>query len=198
MYSENMPRRPPPVLGEPLPVELANTRFLERGRERDGLESRDDLADWLARVGERLPLAEHDRAALEPADLAAARELRDALRTLLEAAAAGRPLDARAAEVLNRRVRAAPRWHELTVAPHLAASVHTAAPPVAAALAAIAEAGIALLAGPGAHALRACPSSGCMLLFVKDHPRRAWCSPRCSSRARSARHYARRTRRDGA
>jgi predicted RNA-binding Zn ribbon-like protein len=39
--------------------------------------------------------------------------------------------------------------------------------------------------------LRACLAPGCVLYFVKDHPRRAWCSTTCGNRARAARHYAR-------
>jgi predicted RNA-binding Zn ribbon-like protein len=49
------------------------------------------------------------------------------------------------------------------------------------------------LTGADAAALRACAAPGCMLFYRKDHPRRAWCSPRCSNRVRAARHYARRT-----
>lgn len=39
--------------------------------------------------------------------------------------------------------------------------------------------------------LRACLAPGCVLYFVKDHPRRAWCSTTCGNRERAARHYAR-------
>jgi predicted RNA-binding Zn ribbon-like protein len=40
--------------------------------------------------------------------------------------------------------------------------------------------------------LRACLAPRCVLYFVKDHPRRAWCSTACGNRERAARHYARR------
>jgi predicted RNA-binding Zn ribbon-like protein len=39
--------------------------------------------------------------------------------------------------------------------------------------------------------LRACLGPGCVLYFIKDHPRREWCSTGCGNRARAARHYAR-------
>jgi predicted RNA-binding Zn ribbon-like protein len=39
--------------------------------------------------------------------------------------------------------------------------------------------------------LRACLAPGCVLYFVKDHPRKAWCSVGCGNRERAARHYAR-------
>jgi predicted RNA-binding Zn ribbon-like protein len=87
----------------------------------------------------------------------------------------------------------APRWQELSVQPRPAVVTHTAAPTIAAALAAIAEQAVSLLSAPDAETLRACTGPGCMLFYRKDHPRRAWCSPRCSNRARAARHYARRT-----
>jgi predicted RNA-binding Zn ribbon-like protein len=50
---------------------------------------------------------------------------------------------------------------------------------------------IELLGGPRSDDLRACGAPGCMLMFLKDHPRREWCSPTCGNRARQARHYAR-------
>jgi predicted RNA-binding Zn ribbon-like protein len=58
-------------------------------------------------------------------------------------------------------------------------------------LAACAASAIELLTGPDRDALRACGAPGCALLFLKDHPRRAWCSTACGNRARQARHYAR-------
>jgi predicted RNA-binding Zn ribbon-like protein len=48
---------------------------------------------------------------------------------------------------------------------------------------------ITLLGGPDAAKLRACHAPGCVLYFVKTHPRREWCSIACGNRARAARHY---------
>ncbi|QIG41827.1 CGNR zinc finger domain-containing protein [Nocardioides anomalus] len=39
--------------------------------------------------------------------------------------------------------------------------------------------------------LRACLAPGCVLYFVKEHHRQAWCSVGCGNRERAARHYAR-------
>ena len=146
-------------------------------------------------MAERLPIAPTQRYldAIGPAELAAARTLRDALRTLFAGATSGRSLDGDATAIVNRTIRAAPRWQELSVGAHPEAVTHTAAPPVTAALAAIAEHAVSMLTGPDAESLRACAGPGCMLFYQQDHPRRAWCSPRCSNRARAARHYARRT-----
>ncbi|MFH8386379.1 CGNR zinc finger domain-containing protein [Kitasatospora sp. NPDC018058] len=63
--------------------------------------------------------------------------------------------------------------------------------PVPAALGALAHDTAALLTGPLAADLRACHGPGCVLFFVKDHPRREWCGPGCGNRARAARHYHR-------
>src|SRR5215218_6638988 len=123
---------PAPVLGEPLALELANTRFAHRGHEHDGLREPADLAAWFRRVRERLPVApvDGDLDAIGPRELAAARELRDALRTLFTAATAGNALAAESAEVVNGAVRSAPRWREIATEPAPASVVRTAAPRV--------------------------------------------------------------------
>jgi nucleoid-associated protein YgaU len=72
----------------------------------------------------------------------------------------------------------------------LTADVTPVGPPVAAALSAIAAQAIGLLTDPDSP-LRACHAPGCVLYFVRDHPRREWCSAACGNRARAARHYQR-------
>jgi predicted RNA-binding Zn ribbon-like protein len=67
----------------------------------------------------------------------------------------------------------------------------TAHSPALAAVAAIAEEAVALFAGPDRRLLRACHAPGCVLYFVRNHPRREWCSDGCGNRARVARHYQR-------
>ena len=59
------------------------------------------------------------------------------------------------------------------------------------ALSSIAKESIELLTGDDRPRLRACHGPGCVLYFVKDHPRREWCSNACGNRARAARHYHR-------
>jgi predicted RNA-binding Zn ribbon-like protein len=191
IYSEDMDA---PLLGEPLPIELANTRFAHRGHEHDGLREPADLAGWLRAVRERLSVAptEAELDATGDAELERARELRDALRTLLAASTDGRPLDRDGVATVNRAVRAAPHWIELGTGKAPASVRRSAAPGVDAALAGIAQEAVELLSGDRAADLRACGAPGCMLFFRKDHPRRAWCSPRCSDRVRAARQYARR------
>ncbi len=65
------------------------------------------------------------------------------------------------------------------------------ASPARSALAALGHEAIELLPGPTAVNLRACNAPGCVLYFVKSHPRREWCSEACGNRARAARHYQR-------
>jgi predicted RNA-binding Zn ribbon-like protein len=60
---------------------------------------------------------------------------------------------------------------------------------VAAGLAGVAQESIALLGGPEAGKIRACYAPGCVLYFMKTHPRREWCSVACGNRVRAARHY---------
>ena len=53
------------------------------------------------------------------------------------------------------------------------------------------DAAVRLFTGPERESLRACHAPGCVLYFVKSHPRREWCSVACGNRVRAARHYQR-------
>lgn len=50
------------------------------------------------------------------------------------------------------------------------------------------------LVSDGAAELHACHGPGCVLYYVKNHPRRGWCSAGCGNRARVARHYRKQAR----
>ena len=56
-------------------------------------------------------------------------------------------------------------------------------------LATLAQAAIEFLAGPERERLQACPAPRCVLYFVKQHPRQAWCKPSCGNRARVSKYY---------
>ena len=58
-------------------------------------------------------------------------------------------------------------------------------------LALLAHSAVDVLGGSGAGRLRRCEAPGCTSYYLKDHPRRAWCSPKCGNRVRVARHYHR-------
>ncbi|MEV8437963.1 ABATE domain-containing protein [Actinosynnema sp. NPDC051121] len=194
-----------PLLGEPLPVELMNTVWADRDGVHDALRDRDGTRAWLHAVAARADLAPADLDALTAPDLDHLRGrlvgLRDAVRRLAcEATGDPRPSAASdvrdreaAVAVLNGAAAATPRWSALSWPPGQAPSRHsrTGGPAVSAAVSALAEDAIALFTGDSRRLLRACLAPNCVLYFLKDHPRREWCSAGCGNRARSARHYQR-------
>ncbi|MER8188174.1 ABATE domain-containing protein [Kitasatospora sp. NPDC094015] len=182
-----------PLLGEPLPIELANATYAVRGRLVDGLATVEHAAAWLRDNRARFATALDDEAllALGEEDLRSIRSLRDAARALIDAAARGTEAPGDAVGELNRQVRRAPSWRELAPGPAPATLTRSAATPVAAALGEIAQATVDLVTGPDRDLLRACQAPGCVLYFLKNHPRREWSGPDCGNRARAARHYER-------
>ncbi|GII77481.1 hypothetical protein Sru01_24630 [Sphaerisporangium rufum] len=185
-----------PILGEPPPIELSNTRYAARGRPMDGLLSVEHLAAWLRDLRPRLavPLTDTDLRGVTEGDLAAARELRDTVLALAAATVDGRALDQDAVATLNHHAARDPRWRELRALPEPHTRLRAAGRPVSAALAALAEEAVELFGGPLRHELRACQGPGCVLHFIRDTARREWCSLGCGNRARAARHYARQRR----
>lgn len=185
-----------PLLGEPLAVEFANTRYAVRGDRRDAIATADGLRRWLVAVAQRLADQGADPPrwwAVHESDVDEFVRLRDAVREAAENTAAGRHVDETVRRLLNGAVRGDPGWYELADADAglYAIRRNTSGDPLVRARAALARAAIDLLTGPLASALRACPAPGCVLLYVKNHPRREWCSAGCGNRVRAARHYAR-------
>jgi predicted RNA-binding Zn ribbon-like protein len=177
-----------PVLGEPLAIEFANTHYAVRGWFREGIGTPAHLTAWLRDncpvPGPGLPV--------DAAEVEAFRALRVAIRGLWQACVDARPGDDQHVEVLNAAAAAAPRWPQLHyTGGAYAVSEHTRGEGADAALAAIARDAIAILGGPLRTQIRACQGPGCVLFFVKNHPRRQWCSAGCGNRARAARHYQR-------
>jgi predicted RNA-binding Zn ribbon-like protein len=168
---------------EPLAVEFANTWYAVRGKERESVGTPSELSAWLHE--HRLP-ADPDEPAVQ--DFTA---LRDAIRSLLRATAEGEPLPEDAKTTVNKASEQSPRWPVLagTAESGYAVVEVASADPLPAAQAQIARDAITLLGGPLRDDLRACQAPGCVQFFVKDHPRREWCSASCGNRARAARHY---------
>lgn len=198
-----------PVLGEPLPVELMNTVWADRDGVHDALAAPGDAVAWLTALRERLPRGADVAAWTTDADEAEVAEvwsrlraLRDATRTL----AARRTADPRTAGVggmsdqdalgqLNALAKAAPSWLVLEWPDGAAPSVVTGQAEQSAGQVVVswlAREAIDLIGGRQGSQLRACLAPGCVLYFVRHHPRRAWCSDSCGNRARQARHYERR------
>lgn len=184
-----------PLLGEPLAVEFANTLFTDRGRPFDALTTRDALARWLHANAERIDAPLPGRLPRDAVDLA--RELRATIRRLLAAAVDGEPPPAATVRRLNEVAalsRLTPRLRWSAAEPPKACLSQSGAGRLEALLALVAQSAIDVLGGSGAGRLRRCDAPGCINYYVKDHPRRAWCSPTCGNRVRVARHYQRRRR----
>lgn len=196
-----------PLLGQALPVELMNTIWSDRHGVHDSLTSIGDAQRWIVTLGPRLsagPLA--DAPTLDDDGLARLRDLRDALRRI----AAERTSDpreharsamsdlGRAVQTVNEHARLARTWPtlELTEGGGVARGSGTAGSPDALLVSTIATEAIELFGPWDDLELRACLAPGCVLYFIKDHPRREWCSIGCGNRARAARHYARHGRSD--
>lgn len=183
---------------EPLPVRLMNTIWADRHGEHDALTTTGNLRAWLAAVS-----SDQHKPDPSQADLTGFRTLRDALRRLAAlltddtrptATSATTDIDQAVADV-NHAARQAPTWPQLA---YRNGDLHRAtggdATPAQQALSAIAQASVNLLTGDDRIKLRACYAPGCVLYFVKGHPRREWCSLACGNRARAARHYQRHRR----
>jgi predicted RNA-binding Zn ribbon-like protein len=181
---------PGPLQDEPLAIELHNTLYASGAKVVDGLATEASARAWLNALADRLPSQGHGR----PPSREELLQLRDPVREALHAAMEGDAPSRSSLEIINRISAKAPRsplarWRPAT--PPIADVDLHGASRAEAVLAAFAADTIDLLTGPRREALRACGASGCMLLFLKNHPRREWCSAACGNRARQARHYAR-------
>lgn len=184
-----------------LPVALMNTVWADRDGVHDTLDA--GAAAWLLRAADVLvPDVDPDGTRRQDdvdEALPRLRRLRDALRRLAAEltdddrpeAASAIPDRPTALAVLNETCALATASPALVwpqaAPPHAVA--RTAHPPVLLAVARLAARAVDLLARPSA--LGACEAPGCVLYFLRDHPRRQWCSAGCGNRARVARHYRR-------
>lgn len=180
-----------PLLGEPLCVDLVNTRARRGGAVEDLLGGVPALKAWLALERARCTWS----GPVSAADLAAVRDLRTAVDSLLRALEGHERPPRDAVEALNVALSASVpqpclawgprgpvrRWEALRVGGARQEFLRQVAMDT-----------VGLLTGPRARWLRKCAHPDCMLLFVADNRRRRWCSSaRCGNRARVARHYSR-------
>jgi predicted RNA-binding Zn ribbon-like protein len=182
--------------GEPAPVRLMNTIWADTAGVHDELTDAAALRDWLVAVTdfESIQLGNPSQEELKDALL-----LRDSLRRL----AAYNTADVRqnaqspvteiddAVDAVNTLLADRPHTQLSVLGGQLRAVTRQHASPARSALAGLGHEAIELLTGPSAVNLRACNAPGCVLYFVKSHPRREWCSEACGNRARAARHYQR-------
>jgi predicted RNA-binding Zn ribbon-like protein len=182
-------------LREPLAIELANTLFTDGGRPLDALTTPAALTRWMEANAERIGLPLPRR--LGTGELERTRELRTIIRALLATAVDSDPPPAATIRRLNQLAALAPFAARLDwragEPPKAHVSLGTAGR-LDALLALLAQGAIDVLGGSGAGRLRRCEAPGCINYYLKDHPRRGWCSPKCGNRVRVARHYQRRRR----
>jgi predicted RNA-binding Zn ribbon-like protein len=181
-----------PALGEPLAIEFANTLFAGGGRPLDALTTPAGLTRWLKTNAERIDAPPPRR--LTAGDLERARELRAIILALFATALDGGPPDAATVRQLNRLAALASFTARLEWPAGQPPTAHlspSGAGRLDAQLALLAHNAIDVLGGSGAGRLRRCEAPGCTTYYLKDHPRRAWCSPKCGNRVRVARHYQR-------
>ncbi|MFD3513844.1 CGNR zinc finger domain-containing protein [Streptomyces sp. NPDC058657] len=180
-----------PLVGEPLPLDLVNTRVNEPGGEVDLLDSEEQLHRWLHAQTGRLtqPPPGSDGPGLD-----ALRALRGRISTVIECVRDGEEPPAQALRALTRALLAAPLHRSLdwdggavTAAPVRTGSATDVL------LAELTDATVDLLTDPVALSrLRRCEGPGCRLLFLAVNPRRRWCSPAlCGNRVRVGRYYQR-------
>jgi predicted RNA-binding Zn ribbon-like protein len=187
-----------PLRDERISIELYNTVHAVGGELVDGLGDPASARDWLAALEARLLPAVGPPG--EPPGSDELIELRSVVRPALDAAVERRPVEPAALAAINAASRRAPQSLEGRSKPGGAIERVTCfhgATRADVIIGAFARDTIDLLGGSHANDLRVCGAPGCVLMFLGDHPRRAWCSHACGNRARQARHY-RRTRADTA
>jgi predicted RNA-binding Zn ribbon-like protein len=177
-----------PLVGEPLAIDLVNTRVQPPGApELDFLANPDTFHAWLAAEGDRVATPSGD------VNLGALRELRGHIDRALHDARHGMEPSARARVALSAAQRAAPTYRELGWdGAGVTAAWRRAADPTENLLAELADAAADLLTDPSVRTVRRCEGPECRMLFLPTHPRRRWCSPAlCGNRVRVARYYER-------
>lgn len=174
-------------LGEPLAIDLANTVMVVReGETVDLLDLPESLQRWLEAERERL-----GECAFAATQLESIRELRDAVRELLAAAAAGESPPVEALERVNAASAGVPVMAQLHVdegGSLTAGELAEDRDPLAQLLAALARSAIDLLTGRSRERLKLCTAPSCGMFFLGT---RRWCCSACGNRARAARHYHR-------
>lgn len=181
-----------PLRDEPLAIELHNTHYAVPGRALiDGLADDNSTRAWLAGLTPWLPHTRTNSRSVPRTELI---ELRSTVREALHAIVAGDQPTRESLASLNAFSARAPSWRvarwQRDSVPIIESEFGTATHEEIL-LATLATSTIELLTGPQSADIRACGAPGCVLLYLKNHPRRGWCSAACGNRARQARHYRR-------
>ncbi|MEO7715701.1 MAG: ABATE domain-containing protein [Capsulimonas sp.] len=185
-------------LGNALCLDFVNTERMRDGERVDLIEDADDLWAWIVEAGAMTPEAAEDAAIqVTPQQaLAEARELRVAVRGMVEAIVCGEPVSKEAVAVVNAHLIRRRGYSQLTLsddgigrefrAEYIGGQDF---------LYAVAESAAEILANGDWGLIRKCESARCILFFydtTKNHGRR-WCSMEgCGNRHKAAEHYRRR------
>jgi predicted RNA-binding Zn ribbon-like protein len=186
-----------PLMNERAAIELHNTLHAVAGERVDGLADPASAEAFVTAVAPRLTVRDLPEGEWPTATELTA--LRQAVREALHASVDGAAQDAATLEAINAIAVQAPTSLRAELRADGAPTAvvdHHGATRAQSLLAAMAIDAIELITGPDRSKLRACHAPGCSLYYLKDHPRRQWCSNTCGNRARQARHYQR-TRRPG-
>ncbi|MBB3050430.1 putative RNA-binding Zn ribbon-like protein [Prauserella isguenensis] len=184
-----------PLVGEPLALDLVNTRARSPDQDFDFLSDLVGMRHWLSCERDRLStLSDSQLRSPTRADLAAVRALRDHAAAAIARARTGRSPAPRDLRALNEAMCAAPVRHELVRGDRRAGlRARRDGESGTRIAAALAESVAELLADDRIETVRDCEADFCILLFLPTHPRRRWCNPAiCGNRMRVARFHERR------
>ena len=182
-----------PLLGEPLALDLVNTRVGQPDQGEDLLRAPGGMAAWLAAQEDRLVTDAGEVVGAEPdAILTSVSAVREHAAAAIDHVRRGQRPPITACKALVDTVRVAPAyrvlgWADGAVSTPTRRRDGSEPDRIAAALA---DATVDLLTDPPAMAaVRQCQADDCALLFRAQHPRRQWCSAaRCGNRTRVARY----------
>jgi len=176
-------------LGEPLPLDFANTI------RRDGMtyvemwRTGGDVVEWARRQHGQVPVPSPDEAEDRLGEL---RSVRDDAFALLMATTSGRELPADVTARINARARTPVAVHQLGSVPGRIETYVVDSGSGVDELIALVIAALIDLIGGGAHDdVGFCDAPSCGQFFVRERPNRRWCGAACGSRARVARHASR-------
>lgn len=177
-------------LGRDAALDVANTVAVSKGVAHDLLAADGEYERW-ADAAARSPALGADLGTALVEARPHILELREQIRDVLFATAAGDPLPPAAVTELNQVSGKAPTWLELSGE----GDVHerAAGSAVEQRLAVYARSAMEIAARGPAH-LRVCGAPSCGMFYRPSRERQRWCSRQCGTRARVARHYRPRRR----
>ena len=178
-------------LGLESALEFLNTHELESGHLVDRLMEPADASRWFVEQG---VLHEPDGRGWVEKDLARVREIRDALREVVDAVVEDRHPDQGALELVNRALEAGASPRVELDGRTVRIGHRHAASPVDDALASLAAPIVGELASGKPDRFRTCANDTCRWTFYDASPtgRRRWCDMKtCGNRAKAARHRQR-------